>query len=90
MNLILIFLLALILILIMTAKFKIHPFLSLITVSLFVAILAAKPFDGLESILTGMRRVIYHLAIIIVCGSIIGSLVIPVEHISLRNQANKE
>nr|CBH39520.1 putative gluconate permease [uncultured archaeon] len=72
MNLILIFLLALILILIMTAKFKIHPFLSLITVSLFVAILAAKPFDGLESILTGMGRVIYHLAIIIVCGSIIG------------------
>ncbi len=39
MNLILIFLLALILILIMTAKFKIHPFLSLITVSLFVAII---------------------------------------------------
>jgi GntP family gluconate:H+ symporter len=72
MNLILIFLLALILILIMTAKFKIHPFLSLITVSLFVAILAAKPFDGLESILTGMGGVIYHLAIIIVCGSIIG------------------
>jgi GntP family gluconate:H+ symporter len=72
MNPILIFLLALILILIMTAKFKIHPFLSLITVSLFVAILAAKPFDGLESILTGMGRVIYHLAIIIVCGSIIG------------------
>ena len=72
MNLIHIFILALILILILTAKFKIHPFLSLITVSLFVAILAAKPFDGLESILTGMGGVIYHLAIIIVCGSIIG------------------
>ncbi|MCK4734579.1 MAG: GntP family permease [Methanophagales archaeon] len=42
-------------------------------ISIFVAILAAKPFDGLESILTGMGGgVIYHLAIIIVCGSIIG------------------
>lgn len=72
MNPIIIFLIALIIILIMTAKFKIHPFLSLITVSLLVAILSAKPFYGLESILNGMGRVIYHLAIIIVCGSIIG------------------
>lgn len=58
----------------MTAKFRIHPFLCLISVSLVVAVLAARPFDGLESILTGMSRVIYHLAIIIVCGSIIGMI----------------
>lgn len=70
----LIFLLALVLILVMTAKFRVNPFLSLISVSLFVAILAAKPFEGLESILTGMGRVIYQLGIIIVCGSIIGMI----------------
>ncbi|MEA1957805.1 MAG: hypothetical protein U9N01_05560 [Euryarchaeota archaeon] len=69
---ILIFFLALVLILVMTTWFKIHPFLSLITVSIFVGILAGKPFEALESILTGMGRVIYHLGLIIVCGSIIG------------------
>ncbi len=69
---ILIFFLALVLILVMTTWLKIHPFLSLITVSIFVGILAGKPFEALESILTGMERVIYHLGLIIVCGSIIG------------------
>jgi len=68
----LIFLLALVLILVMTAKFRVNPFLSLISVSIFVALLAAKPLDGLESILTGMGRVIYQLGIMIVCGGIIG------------------
>jgi GntP family gluconate:H+ symporter len=68
----LIFLLALVLILVMTAQFRVNPFLSLISVSIFVALLAAKPFEGLESILTGMGRVIYQLGIIIVCGGIIG------------------
>jgi len=70
----LIFLLALVLILILTTKLRINPFLSLLTVSLFVAILAAKPFDGLESMLSGMSRVMYQLGIIIVCGSIIGAV----------------
>ena len=67
-----IFLLALILILVLTAKFRLNPFLSLLTVSILVAVLAGKPFDGLEAILTGMEGVIYQLGIIIVCGSIIG------------------
>jgi GntP family gluconate:H+ symporter len=70
----LIFLLALALILVLTTKLRINPFLSLLTVSLLVAILAAKPFDGLESMLTGMSRVMYQLGIIIVCGSIIGTV----------------
>ncbi|NMX21628.1 gluconate permease [ANME-1 cluster archaeon GoMg4] len=68
----LVFLLALVLILVLTTKLKVNPFLSLISVSIFVALLAAKPFDGLESILTGMGRVMHQLGIIIVCGSIIG------------------
>lgn len=69
-----VFLLALVLILVMTTKFRINPFLSLLTVSLFVAILAAQPFEGLESILTGMSRVMYQFGIIIVSGSIIGMI----------------
>lgn len=68
----LIFLLALMLILVMTAQFRFNPFLSLLGVSLLVAILAAKPFEGIQSILTGMGQVIYQFGIIIVCGSIIG------------------
>jgi H+/gluconate symporter-like permease len=47
----LIFLFALVLILVLTTKFRGNPFLSLLTVSLFVAIVAEKPFEGLESIL---------------------------------------
>ncbi|MBN1762044.1 MAG: GntP family permease [Methanomicrobia archaeon] len=70
----LIFLIALLLILVLTAKLRINPFLSLLTVSLLVAILAAKPFDGLESMLTGMSQVLYKLGIVIVCGSIIGTV----------------
>ncbi len=70
----LIFLLALVLILVLTTKFRVNPFLSLITVSLFVAIAAAKPFEGLESILTGMSKVMYQFGIIIVSGSIIGTV----------------
>jgi len=58
---ILIFFLALVLILVLTTLLKIHPFLSLITVSIVVGILAGEPFEALESILTGMGRVIYHL-----------------------------
>jgi GntP family gluconate:H+ symporter len=70
----LIFILALVLILVLTAKFRLNPFLSLLVVALIVALLAAKPFEGMDSILTGMGGVIYQLGIIIVCGSIIGTV----------------
>ncbi len=70
----LIFLLALALILLLTTKWRIHPFLSLLFVSLLVAVVAAKPFEGLESILTGMTRVLYLFGIIILGGSIIGTI----------------
>jgi GntP family gluconate:H+ symporter len=70
----LIFLLALALILLLTTKWRIHPFLSLLFVSLFVALAAAKPLEGLESILTGMTRVLYLFGIIILGGSIIGTI----------------
>jgi GntP family gluconate:H+ symporter len=87
----LVFLLALVLILVLTTKLKVNPFLSLISVSIFVAILAAKPFDGLESILTGMGRVMYQLGIIIVCGSIIGMVLDGIgghsEYLKIRNES---
>ncbi|MBN1454998.1 MAG: GntP family permease [Methanomicrobia archaeon] len=70
----LIFLIALALILVLTTTFRIHPFLSLLGVSIFVAILSGRPFEGLESLLTGMSQVLYQLGIIIVCGSIIGTI----------------
>ena len=71
---IIIFFLALALILLMTARFKVHPFLSLITVSLFIGVMAGEPFEALGSISTGMGKVFANLAIVIVSGSIIGKL----------------
>lgn len=69
-----IFLIALALILLLTTRWRIHPFLSLLFVSLFVALAAAKPFEGLDALLTGMARVLYLFGIIIVSGSIIGTV----------------
>ena len=78
-----IFLLASVLILIMTARFKFNPFLSLIGMSIFVSVLTGRPFDGLESILTGMGKVIHQLGIIVVCGSIIGMVLDRIEATSV-------
>ena len=58
----------------MTTRLRIHPFLSLITVSLLVGVLAGDPHTAVESISTGMGTVFANLAIIIVCGSIIGTI----------------
>jgi GntP family gluconate:H+ symporter len=70
----LIFVLALALILVLTTKFRINPFLSLLAVSFLVAVLAAKPMEGLESALAGLSKVMYQFGIIIVSGSIIGMI----------------
>lgn len=72
MTLLFIVLLALLLILVLTALIRFNPFLSLLSVSLFVALMAGKPFEGIQAILAGMERVIYQFGLIIVCGSIIG------------------
>jgi GntP family gluconate:H+ symporter len=74
MNPLLIFLLTLFVILLFTAKFKIHPFLSLITASIIVGILAQEPIAAIDSISTGMGKVFSHFAIVITAGSIIGTL----------------
>lgn len=72
MNPVLIFLFALICILFFTAKLRIHPFLSLVSVSILTGILAGDPLGAVKAATSGMGRVFSHFAIIITCGSIIG------------------
>ncbi|AKB30633.1 putative permease [Methanosarcina siciliae T4/M] len=70
----LIFLFALISILLLTAKFRLHPFLSLVLVSLLTGVLAGEPMGAIEAITRGLGSVFSRFAIIITCGSIIGIL----------------
>lgn len=71
---ILIFLFALVSILLLTAKFRLHPFLSLILVSLLTGVLAGEPMRTVEAITEGLGSVFSRFAIIITSGSIIGLL----------------
>ena len=70
----LIFLFALISILLLTAKFRLHPFLSLVLVSLFTGVLAGEPMGAVEAVTGGLGSVFSRFAIIITSGSIIGLL----------------
>ncbi|HIH93893.1 TPA: GntP family permease [Methanosarcina acetivorans] len=70
----LIFLFALISILLLTAKFRLHPFLSLVLVSLLTGVLAGEPIGAVEAVTRGLGSVFSRFAIIITCGSIIGIL----------------
>ncbi|WP_406656697.1 GntP family permease [Methanolobus sp. ZRKC2] len=67
-----IFSVALVLILILTARLRIHPFLSLILVSVFVGLLIGDLERTLVAISQGMGRVFGQFAIVITAGSIIG------------------
>jgi GntP family gluconate:H+ symporter len=78
-----IFFLASALILIMTTRFRLSPFLSLIGMSILVSVLTGRPFDGLESILAGMGKVIQQLGIIVACGCIIGMVLDRIEATSV-------
>lgn len=71
---VIIFFLALFLILLLTARFRLHPFLSLILVSVFTGILAGEPLSTVEAITKGLGSVFSRFAIIITCGSVIGLL----------------
>lgn len=70
----LIFLFSLIAILLLTAKFRLHPFLSLVLVSLLTGVLAGEPMGAIEAVTKGLGSVFSRFAIIITCGSIIGIL----------------
>ncbi|TQD26355.1 GntP family permease [Methanolobus vulcani] len=69
---IIIFLFSLLLILILTAKLRLHPFISLIITSAIIGILAGEASTTIETITSGMGKVFSHFAIIIAAGSIIG------------------
>ncbi|AKB20254.1 MULTISPECIES: GntP family permease [unclassified Methanosarcina] len=71
---VLIFLFALISILLLTAKFRLHPFLSLVLVSFFIGVLAGEPMGAVEAVTEGLGNVFSRFAIIITSGSIIGLL----------------
>nr|WP_292389174.1 GntP family permease [Methanosarcina sp. UBA5] len=68
------FLFALFCILFFTAKLRLHPFLSLVLVSVFTGILAGEPLATVEAITGGLGSVFSRFAIIITCGSVIGIL----------------
>ncbi|SFM15541.1 GntP family permease [Methanolobus profundi] len=69
---IIIFLFSLIIILFLTAKLRIHPFLGLILTSVITGVLAGEAAGTIDAITSGMGRVFSHFAIIIAAGSIIG------------------
>lgn len=72
MNPLLIFIIALLFILVLTARLRVHPFLSLIAASMLVGLLAGQANETMEAISTGMARVFSQFAIVITAGSIIG------------------
>ncbi len=67
-----VFVFSLILILILTARFRIHPFLGLLLTSVIAGLLAGEASDTIEAVTTGMGNVFSNFAIIIAAGSIIG------------------
>ncbi|MEZ5335881.1 MAG: TRAP transporter large permease subunit [Methanolobus sp.] len=69
---IIIFFLSLLIILFLTAKLRVHPFLGLILTSVITGILAGEATGTIEAITSGMGKVFSHFAIIIAAGSIIG------------------
>ncbi|MGB9940327.1 GntP family permease [Methanosarcina sp.] len=69
-----IFLFALLCILLFTAKLRLHPFLSLVLVSVLTGVLAGEPLATVEAITGGLGSVFSRFAIIITCGSVIGLL----------------
>ena len=71
---VLIFLFALLCILIFTARLRLHPFLSLVLVSVLTGVLAGEPLATVEAITEGLGSVFSRFAIIITCGSVIGLL----------------
>jgi len=67
-----IFLCSLILILFLTAKLRVHPFLGLILTSVITGLLAGEAAGTIDAITTGMGKVFSNFAIIIAAGNIIG------------------
>ena len=64
------------LLLLLVLKFKFHPFVALLSVSIIVALVAGvTPKDLVSTIETGMGSVLGHIAIIIALGAIVGRII---------------
>lgn len=72
MNPLLIFLVALVFILVLTARLRVHPFISLIAGSVLVGLLAGETETTIETITAGMSSIFSQYAIVVTSGSIIG------------------
>lgn len=72
MNSLIVFAFSLLIILFLTAKLRLHPFLGLILTSVITGIFAGEAAGTIEAITSGMGRVFSQFAIIIAAGSIIG------------------
>ncbi|WP_094228402.1 GntP family permease [Methanolobus psychrotolerans] len=72
MQAIIVFFLSLLIILYLTARLRLHPFLSLIITSVIAGLLAGEASTTIDAITSGMGRVFSNFAIIITAGSIIG------------------
>lgn len=68
----LIFLIALAFVLVLTARLRVHPFISLIAGSVLVGFLAGEIEATLDTITAGMSSIFAQYAIIVTSGSIIG------------------
>lgn len=68
------FLFSLSCILFFTTVLRLHPFLSLILVSILTGVIAGEPLATIKAVTEGLGRVFSSFAIIITCGSIIGLL----------------
>ncbi|MFC7370902.1 GntP family permease [Fictibacillus iocasae] len=74
-GLILVILVGVIFIVVATAKWKLHPFLSLLFASFIVGIAAGLPFKTIiESLNNGFGGLMGYIGIVIVCGTIIGTI----------------
>lgn len=75
-SLLMIALIGILILLLMIIKFKIHPFVALLIVSLFVAISTGIPLDNVVKVVTdGLGGVLGSVAIIIGLGAMLGQLI---------------
>lgn len=75
-SLLIIALIGILILLLMIIKFKIHPFVALLIVSLFVAIATGIPLDNVVKVVTdGLGGVLGSVAIIIGLGAMLGQLI---------------
>ncbi|WP_437615416.1 GntP family transporter [Erwinia sp. V71] len=67
---------SIVILLLLVIKAKVHPFVALLIVSLFVAITTGIPAEKImETIISGMGNLLGHITIIIVLGAMLGAII---------------